>query len=329
MKCLVTGGAGFIGSHVVERLLADGHEVTILDDFSTGSHKNLKGIVDNQKCWFYRKDISTDSLDKRFRDIDWVFHLAGKADIVPSIQNPEGYFNSNTLGTMRVMEACRKTGVKKVIYAASSSCYGDNPAIPTRENWEGINPKYPYALTKYLGEQIVLHWSQLYHIPALSLRLFNVYGLRSRTSGAYGAVLGIFLKQKLEGQPATVVGSGDQTRDFVYVTDVADAFVSAAESRYHSKPINIGGGNPQSINKLVSLLGFKDTIQIPERPGEPLITHADISRARTAIGWMPQITFEEGVEKVLEHIEDWRDAPLWTPETIKEATKDWFEHLGG
>ncbi|KKM86097.1 hypothetical protein LCGC14_1282530, partial [marine sediment metagenome] len=190
MKCLVTGGAGFIGSHVVERLLTEGHEVTILDNLSTGTHKNLEGLVDNKKCWFHNINIAgRGALEPSFRGIDWVFHLAGKADIVPSIQNPEEYFNTNTLGTMRVMEACRKAEVKKVIYAASSSCYGDPPETPTDEGGE-INLIHPYALTKYLGEEVVLHWGLLYKIPVMSLRLFNVYGPRSRTSGAYGAVFG-------------------------------------------------------------------------------------------------------------------------------------------
>jgi UDP-glucose 4-epimerase len=177
-----------------------------------------------------------------------------------------------------------------------------------------------------MGEELTMHWAQVYKMPALSLRLFNVYGPRSRTTGAYGAVFGVFLKQKLAGTPFTVVGDGKQTRDFTYVTDVADAFVAAAESRAAGQILNVGSGHSYSINRLVELLGGP-VVYVPKRPGEPDCTFADITRIGQDVGWKPKIPLEEGVQRMLAVIEDWRDAPLWDPNTIAEATRDWFKYL--
>jgi UDP-glucose 4-epimerase len=227
---LVTGGAGFIGSHLVERLLADGHTVVAVDNFSTGRMENLDQVRNNPRLSIHRLDVSSYSEIKQFFEgVDGVFHLAALADIVPSIQRPLAYHKANVDGTIAVLEAARSAGVKRFVYAASSSCYGIPDRFPTTET-APIRPQYPYALTKYLGEQLVLHWGQVYDLPCVSLRLFNVYGPRSRTSGTYGAVFGVFLAQKLAGQPFTVVGDGSQTRDFTFVTDVVDAFLRAAES---------------------------------------------------------------------------------------------------
>ncbi len=327
MRCIVTGGAGFIGSHLVDKLLADGHEVKILDNLSTGKITNFKGVsLNNQTFRQYDVRQTGKFMDLSwFEGTDWMFHLAGKADIVPSIKEPRGYFSTNVTGTVHMLEIARKIGVKKFVYAASSSCYGDfQSSYPTFED-EKINPKYPYALTKWLGEECVKHWGTLYNIPWVSLRLFNVYGTRSRTTGAYGAVIGTFLKQKLEGEPFTVVGDGEQLRDFIFVSDVVDAFLRAGESD-KTGIYNIGSGTPQSINRLVELLGGEITY-IPERPGEPKITHAGIILARKYLEWAPSIPFESGIKTMLEHIEDWREAPLWTPVKIEEETKEWFKNL--
>jgi len=214
-----------------------------------------------------------------------------------------------------------------VVYAASSSCYGIPDTYPTGESAE-IRPEYPYALTKRLGEEVVLHWAKVYGLHATSLRLFNVYGPRSRTSGAYGAVMGVFLAQKLAGKPMTIVGDGNQTRDFTYVTDVADAFVRAAMSRGSGEIYNVGSGATTSVNRLAELIGGA-TVQIPRRPGEPDSTFADITKIRRDLDWRPLVSVEEGVTTMLQHIDLWRNAPVWTPETIAEATRDWFKHLGG
>jgi UDP-glucose 4-epimerase len=178
-----------------------------------------------------------------------------------------------------------------------------------------------------MGEQAAFHWHLVYRLPVNSIRIFNAYGTRSRTTGAYGAVFGVFLRQKLAGQPYTVVGDGTQSRDFLYVTDVARGFLAAAETERVGRVWNLGAGNPQSVNRLVELLGGTK-IYIPKRPGEPDVTHADISRIVAELGWRPTIGFEEGVGKIVARIEDWRDAPLWNPDSIAEATKTWFEALG-
>lgn len=327
MKCLVTGGAGFIGSHLVELLITQGHDVLVLDSLTSGRIKNLSAVEENQKFKFIRADIrDVKALESVFIGIDWVFHLAGLADIVPSIELPEEYFSTNVTGTLNILECARVNGVKRIVYAASSSCYGIPDAYPTDES-SPIKPQYPYALTKYMGEELVLHWSQIYGLPGLSLRLFNVYGTRSRTTGAYGAVFGVFLAQKLNQRPLTVVGDGTQTRDFTYVTDVARAFYAAAQSNLSGQAMNVGSGNHYSVNRLVDLLGGK-VEYIPKRPGEPDCTFANVDKITNLLDWHPQVSFEDGVAKMLANIDNWRDAPVWNPSSIQKATQSWFKYLG-
>ena len=327
MRIMVTGGAGFIGSHLVERLLGDGHEVTVLDNLSNGRLENLSPVSNHPALTFEQMDVSDYNPIRRFfADVEWVFHLAGLADIVPSIENPRDYHQANVNGTISVLEAARTAGVGKFVYAASSSCYGIPDSYPTPETAEA-RPQYPYALTKYLGEQLVLHWGQVYGLPVTSLRLFNVYGPRSRTSGTYGAVFGVFLAQKLAGKPFTVVGDGTQTRDFTYVSDVVDAFVGAATSSVREAIFNVGSGQTYSINRLVQLLGDGQIAYIPKRPGEPDCTFADTRKIGRELGWTPKVSLEKGVARMLEHIDHWRDAPVWDPTTISDATRAWFTHL--
>jgi len=326
MKTLVTGGAGFIGSHLTDLLLSQGHFVTVVDNLCGGWMKNLNLAEKNPKFKFVKADIrDSNGLKDLFDGIDWVFHLAALADIVPSIEKPREYFEVNVDGTFNVLEASKAANVKRFLYAASSSCYGIAKEYPTPES-ALPNPQYPYALTKYLGEQLVLHWAQVYKFPALSLRLFNVFGPRSRTTGVYGAVFGVFLAQKLHGKPYTVVGDGMQTRDFTYVKDVADAFYAAAQSSLSNDFMNVGSSGNYSINHLVELLGGQITY-IPKRPGEPDCTFADVTKIQKKLKWKAKISFEEGIKNILKHIDDFRDAPLWEPNTIQEATKTWFQYL--
>jgi len=325
LKSIVTGGAGFIGSHLVDKLLSMGHEVVVLDNFSTGRPENLDHV--RNKIRLIQCDLSVaDVWQDEFKNTDWVFHLAALADIVPSIQNAESYFRSNVNGTFNVLQAIRRYKVNRVIYTASSSCYGMTKVYPTPESAK-IDPQYPYALTKYMGEEIVMHWSKLYKIPAISLRFFNVYGTRSRTSGTYGAVFGVFLAQKLAKKPFTIVGDGNQTRDFTYVSDIIDAIVLAAESNISCEIFNVGSDNTVSINTIVDLLKGDKTF-IPKRPGEPDCTYADISKIKKQLGWKPKVTIEEGVNIVLENIDYWRNAVVWDEKSIKDATSDWFKYLG-
>lgn len=325
-KALVTGGAGFIGSHLVDKLLQEGYSVVVLDNFSTGRPENLSHQKNNNNLRVIKADISDlDSIKPYFKGIDHVFHLGALADIIPSIVNPLGYYRSNVDGTFNVIESCRIHGIKKIVYAASSSCYGIADNFPTPETAQ-IRPQYPYALTKYLGEELVLHWGKVYKLPVVSLRLFNVYGPRSRTSGAYGAVFGVFLAQKLNNKPFTVVGDGKQTRDFVFITDVANAFFMAANSDCQQEVMNVGSGDTYSVNYLVELLG-KEVTYIPKRPGEPDSTFADTTKIKKLLGWNPKVSFEQGVKLILDSIEYWRNAPVWTPEKIEVATQDWFKYL--
>lgn len=323
---VVTGGAGFIGSHLVDRLLADGRQVRVVDDLSTGRAQNLahhgatveviEGDVRDEKL-----------LDRAFAGSERVFHLAARADIVPSIRDPEAYFRANVDGTFAALQAARRHQVARFVYVASSSCYGIPDAYPTPES-APLRPQYPYALTKMLGEELVLHWAKVYGLPAVSVRLFNVYGPRARTSGAYGAVFGVFLAQLLAGQPLTVVGDGTQTRDFTYVTDVAGALLAAARAGRPGAVYNAGSGRPVSVNRLVELLGAREVVHIPRRPGEPDCTWADITRIRDELGWTAAVTIEEGVRTMLAQVDSWRDAPVWTVDAIAAATRDWFAYLG-
>lgn len=331
MKSIVTGGCGFIGSHIVDRLLKEGHEVFVIDNCSTGRPENLQHQADNPKLKIVYGDICDESkLNPLFEGgADWVFHLAALADIVPSIQKPAEYFHSNVDGTFAVLRAAQKANVKRFIYTASSSCYGIPDKYPTDESSE-IRPQYPYALTKRLGEELALHWAQVYKLPVVSLCLFNVYGPRSRTSGTYGAVFGVFLGQKLAGKPYTIVGDGKQTRDFTYVTDIVDAFITAAKSDVVGERFNIGSDHTYSVNRLVELLseGKKpEVVYIPKRPGEPDCTFADTTKIKKFLGWRPKVSLEEGVQHLIENIDYWRKAPVWTPDSIKDATADWFKFL--
>ncbi len=322
-RCVVTGGGGFIGSHLVDRLVDEGHDVVVIDDFRSGREANLANV--REQVDLVNADISTDQLEQAFAGADLVFHLAGMADIVPSIEQPRRYFEANVVGTFNVLEAARAAQVKRLVYLASSTCYGIPHEYPTPET-APIDTRYPYAQTKFLGEQLVTHWHTCYKMPTVSLRLFNVYGPRSRTTGTYGAVFGVFLAQKLHGEPFTVVGDGTQRRDFTYVTDVVEALVRAATRSVTGEILNIASGEPQSVNRLVELLRG-DVVHVPKRPGEPDCTWADITKARELLGWEPTVSFEQGVGRMLEHIEDWREAPVWTPEAIEKATESWFEHL--
>ncbi|MDI7184902.1 SDR family oxidoreductase [Leptospira santarosai] len=326
MKALVTGGAGFIGSHLVDLLLENRFEVTVLDNFSTGRALNLDHI--KEKIDLVECDLSTQGdWVRKFQSIDYVFHLAALADIVPSIQNPDGYFQSNVTGTLNVLQASRHYGVKRFVYAASSSCYGIPEIYPTPET-SPILPQYPYALTKRMGEELVIHWAQVYKFPALSLRFFNVYGPRSRTSGTYGAVFGVFLAQKLAGKPFTVVGDGKQTRDFTYVRDVVEAVFASAQSDRVGEIYNVGSGATISVNRIVELLKG-DVTYIPKRPGEPNSTFADITKIKKDLKWSPRISIEVGIAELIKNIDYWREAPVWTPDKIEKATSDWFKYLGG
>jgi UDP-glucose 4-epimerase len=325
MKCLITGGAGFIGSNLVEKLVQLKHDVIVLDNLSTSRLSNLNKFI--SKIYFYKVDITKKKklLDTYFYKVDWVFHLAGLADIVPSIENPEKYFNSNVVGTLNILEKSRKAKIKKFIYAASASCYGIPIKYPTNEDSK-IKPEYPYALTKNLGETLVMHWAKIYKMPNISLRFFNVYGPKSRTTGAYGAVFGVFLAQKLAKKPLTVVGDGQQTRDFIHVYDLVDAIILIAKKARINQIFNLASGKETSVNNIAKIIGGK-VVNIPKRPGEPDRSLGSITKIKKELKWKPKIPINKGVRMMLDIIENWKDAPLWTPKKIDKATKVWFKYL--
>lgn len=324
-KCLVTGGAGFIGSHLVDRLVQEKNKVIVLDNLVTGNLKNLLRV--KKKIKFINIDVSKYSkkFEKLFKNVDHVYHLAALADIVPSINDPKKYFDTNVNGTMNVLNASKKNKVKKLIFAASSSCYGIPKNYPINENAK-INVKYPYALTKYLAEELILHWGQVYKMKNISLRFFNTYGPRSRTTGAYGAVFGVFLAQKINNKPLTIVGDGNQTRDFLYVTDLIEAIISVSKKINKSDIFNVASGLETRVNKIANIIGGPK-VHIPKRPGEPMRLKADIKKIKRATGWSPKIKIKQGVEIMLKNINDWSDAPIWTKKKIKKETKNWFRYL--
>ena len=260
---VVTGGAGFIGSHMVDVLLDHGYRVRVIDNLTGGRTANLAQHAKDSNLSFEKGDIrDIEPGASLFGDASYVFHFAGIGDIVPSIERPVEYMDTNVQGTVHVLEAARSARVTKLVYAASSSCYGI-AATPTRED-HPIAPQYPYALSKYQGEQAAFHWHRVYRLPVNAIRIFNAYGTRVRTTGAYGAVFGVFFKQKLAEKPFTVVGDGSQKRDFVYASDVAEAFRLAAETDKSGEIWNLGNGNPQTISRLVELIGGS-VVNIPKR----------------------------------------------------------------
>lgn len=322
---VVTGGAGFIGSHMVDLLLDRGYRVRVIDNLVGGRRENLLQHETNPNLSVHLIDVRSLPHDSDvFSGADMVFHFAGIGDIVPSIDKPAEYLSVNVQGTVAVLEAARHARVRRVVYAASSSCYG-LASVPTRED-HPIDPQYPYALSKYQGEQALFHWARVYGLGVNAIRIFNAYGVRSRTSGAYGAVFGVFLRQKLAGAPFTVVGDGQQRRDFVYATDVAEAFFLAGTTKLSGEVFNVGAGNPQTVNRIIEILGG-DRVPLPKRPGEPDCTWADIGKITKLLGWSPKVSFEDGVGRMVEQLDYWRDAPLWTPDKIADATRGWFNAL--
>ena len=296
IKSIVTGGAGFIGSNLVDKLVNRGHKVIVIDNFISGKKSNLSHHS-KKNVKIIKLDISKDkNLSEHFKGANYVFHLAGLAEIIPSIKDPARYFINNTLGTLNILEATKKVKINKFIYAASSSCYGKTKKIPTKET-DIIDATNPYSLTKFLGEELVIKYAKLYHMPNISFRFFNVYGPRLNSKGKYGAVFSIFLKQKKANKPLTIVGNGRQTRDFIYVDDLVDAFFKIMKSNLSNKIYNLGSGKETSINKIASLIGGKK-IFIPEIQGETKRSCANISKICKDVNWKPRISISEGIKKL-------------------------------
>jgi|TARA_B110000285_G_scaffold36156_1_gene39029 UDP-glucose 4-epimerase len=284
-KAIVTGGAGFIGSNLVDKLINMGVEVHIIDDLSTGFKKNI-----NPKAIFHKMDIS--EIDSRhnyyeFKDTDVIFHCAALARVQPSIEDPVSFDKINIGGTLRLLKLAHDLKVKRFVYSASSSCYGNNKNFPTPET-ESTNPLSPYGLQKYVGEQYCKMFSEVYNLDTVSLRYFNVYGERMNLEGAYKLVIAIFADQMLKGKPLTINNNGEQRRDFTYVGDVVNANILAAthNKRLDGEVFNIGNGDNYSVNELADMFGGKK--QYGVKVIEPLKTLADNSKAKNKLNWNPK-----------------------------------------
>lgn len=294
-KIIVTGGAGFIGSHIVDALVLDGYEVHIVDDMSAGKEENI-----NPKAIMHKVDIrDQQKLVTIFAGASCVFHEAAMPRVQYSIENPIETNDINVNGILSVLEACRLNGVKRLVFASSSSIYGDPDKLPTNEDMN-INPMSPYAAHKYIGEVYLKLYSKIYNLETVCLRYFNVYGPRFNPEGAYPLVIGYFMKSLRDGKPLAVTGDGEQTRDFVHVRDVAHANLLAMESLNVGKGevINIGGGKRYSINHITKLIGGEIEYIAPRV--EPHDTEADIRKAKEILNWEPSISLEEGIRELKE-----------------------------
>ncbi len=299
-KVVVTGGAGFIGSHLAGELVGRGYRVIILDDLSTGKMENIERLINQGKVEFIEGSILTfPRLQQLFRDVDYVFHQAALPSVPRSIENPLASHEANITSTLNVLVAARDNTVKKVIYASSSSVYGDTPTLPKREDMLP-NPQSPYAVTKLAGEYYCRVFGEVYGLATVCLRYFNVYGTRQSPDSQYAAVIPRFIKMALEGKSPIIFGDGEQTRDFTFVKDVVEANILAAESQA-SGVFNIGRGKRSTINELVNLIsdiagGKLEPVYQEPRPGDVKHSIADISGAKT-FGYDPIYGLEEGLRQ--------------------------------
>ena len=300
MKYVVVGGAGFIGSNIVDKLVEQNHEVVIIDNLSTGKMENV-----NPKASIEYLDISNTkecpSMVEIMSGADSVFLLAAKARVQPSIENPVEYEMNNTIGTLNVLKCASDAGVKRVVYSASSSAYGNTEKLPSVES-DPVNPLSPYGAQKYYGEVMCKMFSEVYGLETVSLRYFNIYGERQNVGGAYAMVIGIFVDQLLNGKPMTIRGDGEQRRDFTYVGDVVNANILASQSENvgNGEVINIGNGDNRSINDIADMIGG-DKVNV-EPVIEPKETLANNSLAEELLGWKPTQNIEDWIPKYKEEM---------------------------
>jgi UDP-glucose 4-epimerase len=297
-KCLVTGGAGFIGSNLVNTLIEQGDEVIIIDNLSTGKKENL-----NPKAKFIEEDlVNLEKIKPHFKGVDYVYHLAALPRVQLSIEKPVETHKANIDGTLNVLLAAKEAKVKRLIYSASSSAYGNTDVLPTKED-QLPQPMSPYGLHKYTGEHYCRLFSLLYGLETVSLRYFNIYGPHMAFEGAYCTVIAIFLQQKKAGKPLTICGDGTQTRDFTYVDDVIRANLLATTSQKvgQGEVINIGAGDNHSVNEVAEKIGG-ETTNIPPRI-EPHDTKADTTKAKELLDWQPEVNFDEGIKRTIKWFE--------------------------
>ena len=295
MKSIVTGGCGFIGSHIVDKLVQIGHEVIVIDDLSAQENEEF---YYNEAAVYYKKDISKDDCSSYFVNADYVFHLAARSRIQPTIGSPNECFEVNVVGTQRVLEWSRLNSVKRIVYSGTSSLYGHQNAIPFAPNMPAdcLNP---YSMSKWMGEQICKLYSQLYEVPSIVLRYFNVYGPREPIKGTYAPVIGLFKRQNSNNENMTIVSPGNQRRDFTYIDDVVEANICAMNSNTTDIPFNVynvGTGKNYSIKEIAAMIGEK-TIMIPPRPAEVKETLADVEKTMRDLGWFPKYNLEDKINE--------------------------------
>ena len=292
-KLIVTGGAGFIGSHLTDKLIELGHEVVVIDNLTTGKKENL-----NPKAIFHQLDIRYLKLiQPLFHNAEAVFHLAADPRLQISVEDPIGTHEINVTGTLNVLFAAKTAGVKKVVFSSSCAIYGEQK-LPIKEE-DTPNPLSPYGLHKLMGGYYCRLFSGLYGLPTVALRYFNVFGSRKSADGGYPMVIPIFLKQRQADQELTIVGDGEQTRDYVHVSDVVEANIKAWQSAVKSgETINVGSGRQISVNFIAKLIGGK-TVNLPARAGEMRFIEADNKKARELLDWAPKMKFEDGLNNLL------------------------------
>jgi len=303
MKIVVTGGAGFIGSNLVDRLVVDGHEILVIDNESTDAHESF---YYNDKVKYFPWDVGGvgsgyDLIENLLEGVDYIFHLAAEARIQPAIEDPVLAVKTNILGTCNILQAARKNGVKRVIYSSTSSAYGLSNPIPNKEDMvkDCLNP---YSVSKTSGEELCQMYTKLFGLETVIFRYFNVYGERQPTSGQYAPLVGLFQKQHANGEPMTVVGDGMQRRDFTHVSDVVEANILAAFTDNKDaigEIFNIGSGTNHNIHDIVRLVGGEDAefVYIPDRPGESRETLSDCSKAHDILKWESSVVLEDWINK--------------------------------
>ena len=298
MKCIVTGGAGFIGSHIVDLLIQQGMDVTVLDNLSTGRETNLNG-----RAILHQVDLrDLPTLERLCQGVELFFHAAALPRIQPSFNQPMEHEEANVIGTIRCLQAVMGKGLRKFVFSGSAAIYGNTTTLPTPES---VPPDLlnPYALQKYAAEQYCLILGRRFGVPVVSLRYFNVYGPRSfnprSPMNAYSSVVGVFTRKRQAGEPLTVTGDGEQSRDFVHVQDVAQANLEAALADGSLEVYNVGAGAGATVNQVARMVGGEVT-HIPERPGEARHTLADIGKIRREVGWEPRVPLEQGIAELLE-----------------------------
>ena len=301
MKVLVTGGAGFIGSHLVEKLVSKNYEVIVLDNLSTGNLKNLKKV--KSKIKFFKYDlVKKKNLASTLHGVKFIYHLAGLSKTLESIKKPKKYYKGNVVATLNLLNECKKIKLKKFVYAASASCYGNPKNIPTSENSK-INNLTPYAYTKWKAEQLIMKKSRQQKFSAISLRFFNVYGPRSAATSSYSSVISIFLKLKKNNKPLMIFGDGKQTRDFVHVSDVVNALIKSGESKTCNGIFNVGCQTSVDINKVAKIFDSKINY-LPHRKGEPEASKANIAKIKKKLKWKPKISIKKGIKLLIKNSRD-------------------------